>query len=60
MSKIKVGELKSFDASDHIKTVEDVRDWLETSLQEDETIEDFRNTLDIIIRSIDKNIRKMN
>ncbi len=60
MSKIKVEDLPSFDASDHIKTVEDVRDWLETSLQEDETIEDFRNTLDIIIRSIDNHISKLN
>lgn len=60
MSKIKVEDLPSFDASDHIKTVEDVRDWLETSLQEDRTIQDFRHTLSFIIRSIDKNISKLN
>lgn len=60
MSKIKISELPSFDASDSIKTIDDVRDWLETSLQEDQTIEDFRHTMGIIIKAIDKNISKLN
>lgn len=60
MSKIKISELPSFDASDSIKTVDGVRDWLETSLQEDKTIEDFKRTMEIIIKAIDKNISKMN
>lgn len=58
--KIKVSELPSFDASDSIKTVDDVRDWLETSLQEDKTIEYFRHTMGILIKAIDKNISKLN
>lgn len=60
MNKIKVSELPDFDVSDSIKTVDDVRDWLEISLQEDKTIEDFRYTMQLLINAIDKNISKMN
>lgn len=60
MNKIKVSELPDFDVSDSIKTVDDVKDWLEISLQEDKTIEDFRYTMQLLINAIDKNISKMN
>lgn len=60
MNKIKVSELPDFDVSDSIKTVDDVKDWLEISLQEDKTIEDFRYTMSLLIKAIDKNISRMN
>lgn len=60
MNKIKVSELPDFDVLDSIKTVDDVKDWLEISLQEDKTIEDFRYTMQLLINAIDKNISKMN
>lgn len=57
---IKVSELPDFDVLDSIKTVDDVKDWLEISLQEDKTIEDFRYTMQLLINAIDKNISKTN
>lgn len=60
MSKVKISELPDFDAADSIKTIDDVKDWLETSIQEDKTFEDFKITLQIIIRGIDKHISNLN
>lgn len=60
MNKIKVSELPDFDASESIKTVDDVKDWLKISIQEDNSFEEFKMSLDICIKAIDNHISKMN
>lgn len=42
------------------KSLDEVKDWLETCIQEDKTFEDFKITLQIIIRGIDNHISNLN
>lgn len=50
----KISELPVFDASDSIKNIQDAKDWMEISIQEDNTIDELKNSLLVILKAIDK------
>lgn len=50
----KISELPVFDASDSIKNIQDAKDWMEVSIQEDNTIDELKNSLLVILKAIDK------
>lgn len=50
----KISELPVFDASDAIKNIQDAKDWMEVSIQEDNTLDELKNSLLVILKAIDK------
>lgn len=53
-NKIKVSELPVFDAVDYIKTVDDIKGWMQTSIDEDEGLLDLEYTLKLLLKAIDR------
>lgn len=54
MNKNKVSELPNFEVTDCIKTVADIKDWMEISIQEDEGLLDIEYTLKLLMKAIDR------
>lgn len=59
MSKIKVEDLPGFNILDSFNSIEDIKDWMQISINEDKTIEDFEQSANTLIAAIDK-IKKLN
>lgn len=59
MSKIKVEDLPGFNILDSFNSIEDIKDWMKISINEDKTIEDFEQSANTLIAAIDK-IKKLN
>ena len=50
----KISELPVFDASESIKNIQDAKDWMRVSIEEDETLDEFKNSLLVLLKAIDK------
>ena len=51
---MKIEELPKFDVTGGIKTVDDIKDWMGVSIQEDDGILDIEYTLKLLMKAIDR------
>ena len=49
-----IEKLPTFDVTDGIKTVDDIKDWMKVSIQEDDGILDVEYTLKLLMKAIER------